>query len=643
MKKIAIFIAFITSLLVLLCGAFFVVLQTSYAAKTFNLLAQQQQWPLRVEKLDYQFPYHIIANGITTSGNEIRYIQQAQLWISPDSWSAHKLIIDSLLLDGMRIHKGKPNIALPDSVTLRQLAMSNVDYASEGITARGIHLQVKNPRWLSSEQLIPYGTIQISADQIYWQGEAMDNLLLDASYKPNDSTLYGISFNWRGAKISGQAEQYQQSWSLVNMTIDQLHLPATQLTQIAAKPWQEWGIKVNHINSLDIVNSDLALSQDLNLAGVDLSVENLTLPLTLWQQDEGVISLHADNILWQGQNFTDVRFNAGLNTNHIDLKELFCRFQQGSFQLKGELTPQDARLDKLQINRIKWTKQKDGEANWLKAINTWYQNISVKELSVVNSQYIQLYQPPFWQLSGVNVDGDNIVVKHQGTLGLWQGNLTASANNISYQDVVSSQPILEMSAQEGHWSISRLFAPLEKGYIEGHGTLDLAELSKPWSLELYSTGLPASLLDHWSPLPFTLRGALELNADMHGLAGDKKMLAYSLSGEASATLSDGQIDYQQQSWAMNMDPLTLSAKRGHLKISPVHLSGADVKGSVTGNTDLAASTHKGIGYQVTLGCEHLHGDMLSGEFAAQLCPTADGNGGDTSDDAGKAAANTSAK
>ncbi|MDE1017380.1 AsmA family protein, partial [Escherichia coli] len=81
---------------------------------------------------------------------------------------------------------------------------------------------MKHAQWRAHEQLLPYGELQLSADQFYWDGEAFDKVLIDADYTTNDSTVYGASFKWRGANFSGQAEQFDSGWSLINTTISHL-------------------------------------------------------------------------------------------------------------------------------------------------------------------------------------------------------------------------------------------------------------------------------------------------------------------------------------------------------------------------------------------------------------------------------------
>ncbi len=65
---------------------------------------------------------------------------------------------------------------------------------------------------------------------------------------------------------------------------------------------------------------------------------------------------------------------------------------------------------------------------------------------------------------------------------LWQGKLMASANDASYQNILSAQPVVEMNSDQGKWTLTRLFMPLKHGYVEANATPDFNQISKPWSL-----------------------------------------------------------------------------------------------------------------------------------------------------------------
>ncbi len=460
-----------------------------------------------------------------------------------------------------------------------------------------------------------------SAEQLYWQGEAFNQPLLDIDYKPQDSTLYGLSLSWRGAKVSGQAEQYPQGWSLVNVTVEGLDLSQQQLTSILAKPWERFGSQITHINSLDILRSSLAL-EDYRLINFELSSENLTLPFSLWQQQQGLISFSAESVQDQHNVWVEPRIKLTLDPNTINVEEASAQWQQGNLLFSGTIKPDAIALDQLMVNNVKWAAEQPGEGAWLWQ---WLENasyVSVERLNIERSQFIQLIRQPYWQLSGLNIDGEKLRLKQEQQLGLWQGKLRATAANASYQDILSSHPLVEMHSDDGLWQLDRLFAPLKQGYIEAYGQLQLNSLSKPWQATLNADGLPMGLLLSQLPLPFDLNAISSIDVSATGLGGDWAMFSHSLTGGIHARLHEAYTPFDEGNiLPLQVSEISLSMERGKLTLAPVKLQGPDIEGTIGGASDLTAPEQGGIRYQVKMGCQQLSGDMMSDEHQrVNQCP-----------------------
>uniref|UniRef100_UPI0011B38AF5 AsmA family protein n=1 Tax=Vibrio cyclitrophicus TaxID=47951 RepID=UPI0011B38AF5 len=95
----------------------------------------------------------------------------------------------------------------------------------------------------------------------------------------------------------------------------------------------------------------------------------------------------------------------------------------------------------------------------------------------------------------------------------------------------TSHAALAMQSENGFWKLTRLFAPLEQGYVEGIGQIDLSTPSQPWALNLSADGIPLSLFHDYLPNTLAIDGFSDLSLDLQGLSVDRNMLAYSLSGE----------------------------------------------------------------------------------------------------------------
>ncbi|EHU5004673.1 AsmA family protein [Vibrio vulnificus] len=624
MKKALISVALLLIVIALIPISILVSLQTRYASQVFNQLSQFSGLGMQAESVHYQYPDHFSFKNVSFTHNEVSYVEQLEIWLSPDLYANGRVQVASVLLDGLSLQTGlsrSPKTFIPSTVQIHQLAISNLDYADNQLSARGIKFQVKQPQWQRSDQFIPFGEIQFSAEQLYWQGEAFNQPLLDIDYKPQDSTLYGLSLSWRGAKVSGQAEQYPQGWSLVNVTVEGLDLSQQQLTSILAKPWKRFGSQITHINSLDILRSSLAL-EDYRLINFELSSENLTLPFSLWQQQQGLISFSAESVQDQHNVWVEPRIKLTLDPNTINVEEASAQWQQGNLLFSGTIKPDAIALDQLMVNNVKWAAEQPGEGAWLWQ---WLENasyVSVERLNIERSQFIQLIRQPYWQLSGLNIDGEKLRLKQEQQLGLWQGKLRATAANASYQDILSSHPLVEMHSDDGLWQLDRLFAPLKQGYIEAYGQLQLNSLSKPWQATLNADGLPMGLLLSQLPLPFDLNAISSIDVSATGLGGDWAMFSHSLTGGIHARLHEAYTPFDEGNiLPLQVSEISLSMERGKLTLAPVKLQGPDIEGTIGGASDLTAPEQGGIRYQVKMGCQQLSGDMMSDEHQrVNQCP-----------------------
>ncbi|AXX61186.1 AsmA family protein [Vibrio vulnificus] len=624
MKKALISVALLLIVIALIPISILVSLQTRYASQVFNQLSQFCGLGMQAESVHYQYPDHFSFKNVSFTHNEVSYVEQLEIWLSPELYANGRVQVASVLLDGLSLQTGlsrSPKTFIPNTVQIHQLAISNLDYADNQLSARGIKFQVKQPQWQRSDQFIPFGEIQFSAEQLYWQGEAFNQPLLDIDYKPQDSTLYGLSLSWRGAKVSGQAEQYPQGWSLVNVTVEGLDLSQQQLTSILAKPWDRFGSQITHINSLDILRSSLAL-EDYRLINFELSSENLTLPFSLWQQQQGLISFSAESVQDQHNVWVEPRIKLTLDPNAINIEEASAQWQQGNLLFSGTLKPDAIALDQLMVNNVKWAAEQPGEGAWLWQ---WLENashVSVERLNIERSQFIQLIRQPYWQLSGLNIDGEKLLLKQEQQLGLWQGKLRATAANASYQDILSSHPLVEMHSDDGLWQLDRLFAPLKQGYIEAYGQLQLNSLSKPWQATLNADGLPMGLLLSQLPLPFDLNAISSIDVSATGLGGDWAMFSHSLTGGVHARLHEAYTPFDEGNiLPLQVSEISLSMERGKLTLAPVKLQGPDIEGTIGGASDLTMPEQGGIRYQVKMGCQQLSGDMMSDEHQrVNQCP-----------------------
>lgn len=585
-KRLSYLLLAVLLLISLSIAIFYAVMRSHYATQVVNqALAQFSTQPMQVEQAEFTPPLQLTLHGLTIGEEAPLYLPKVALWLHPSLPTEQTWRFDAIVIEQANLNLSQPAWATLRQFEIAQLAFKQSELVAEDWSARGVNLQIDQPTWQDEQQVLPYGDMQFSADQLYVAGHALDNLLIDARYQAENSTVYGASFNWNGAQISGQAEQYPQGWSLINVTIDKLNLDDKQpidswLQQLDKTGW------IRDINSLDVLKSNLTY-QGVRVVNLDLSAENITPNQSLWQQDNGYLSFDADSVNYQNQQWVEPSATFYFTPNQIEVAELDSDWHQGRLQLQGVFTPESVHLKQLSLSGVKWLE----EAQYDLA-NAWHwsqsvQNLAIDKLDINNLQIIQLNQKPFWQISGLNIDGSDLVVKQHGELGLWQGELSASANSASIDKHLTTQATIEMNAKQNKWHLTRLFVPLDQGYIEAEGVWNRAELSAPWQLNATMDGLPLDSQIETHQLPINIRALAEVHMELSGLAGDYSMLAHSLSGTVSAALRQGYLnvgEHGEQSLLeqnFELDNLSIDADRGRITLqSPPLMQGIQVAGNI---------------------------------------------------------------
>ncbi|EOX1786490.1 AsmA family protein [Vibrio cholerae] len=625
-KILAIGVAGIALLLILVLAGFGI-MHTRYFTPSAQWIVQQL-WPetLRFAKIEYLYPFKLRLSGVQIASEPTIELQQMDLWLNPYGLLEQQLEIDSVLIDGANLAHGLPAFTLPESVHLNQLALHNIDWADQGIIARGVSLQIKQPVWDSPQQQLPYGKIQLAADQITIDGEAFNQVLVDANYQAQDSTVYGFSFNWHDSPISGQAEQYPQGWSLINVTLSRLNLNLDEWRHHSL--WQKIAPSIYHINSLDLLNSQLTLN-GVAWENLNLSVEDYDLRHSVWQQQQAYLSLNADSAQWLATQWVEPSAELTLTPQGIEL-DGHSQVWQGDVQVKGHITETSLNLAQLTITGVKWiAEQPQDLLPFSQPLPAW-QNLQIEHLDINNLQMIQTVNRPFWQASGLNADGKNLQWVKESQWGFWQGQLSVTANSASYAGVLSTQGVLNMRSEQGVWQLTRAFLPLERGYVEAHAKWDLTSLSAPWQLSLDADSLPIGPLQSWFKLPFGLEALADISLTAQGIAGDRTMLAHSLDGQLQLNLRQGLLSLRSDNTLIiqpfELDDLAVSADRGRITITPTPLRGPNLNAQLGGSTDLL-EPEQGQ-WQLTIQqawadqCLRLSWDFQQAELVRQDCRSA---------------------
>jgi hypothetical protein len=607
MKKVSALIAALIALCLLSILLIFATLHTKYAAPLINTFTKQwQPYPFSIREVEYHYPNEITLRDISFETNKlaIQQINQVTLWLSWSKLLRSSKGISDVLINGVSIQQ--PSSSYPKEIThwnLDSISLKNIDYSDKTVTINDLQLQLENPQWTKGS-VIPNGILQASASQVYYQGEAFNHFLIDAKFAQEHSKIYGLSFEWHDAKISTQAQRQADGWSLVNTTINQLHFDVKQLETPIFKSLLS---PITHINSLDILNSELSF-EAFKAVNLNASFEHFQFPFALWQQNDAIMSLDADSIIWNNLPFIEPRISLSLRSNEITLHDADTVFNQGRIQVSGVATPTSLLLDNVLLDGIKYHQDEESITPNIEPYLGYLDSLmslSINRLKINRGQWIQLQREPFWQISGLNVDISGLNVKQKYLWGMWQGELAASANSISYGDTIATQALMEASSKKGLWQLERFFVPFSEGYLDAKASIDFVAASKPWSLDLSFDGLPLEPLINNELIGYGITGVTDGHISMSGLAADEKAVRQTVTGTIDTSFRDTHYLLGEQSdhlQAFNVSPLNIIAQRGQLDIQSWTISGEGIDGGGQGQVDLAAQHQESLAFEINVNC-----------------------------------------
>ncbi|MDD9179784.1 MULTISPECIES: AsmA family protein [Aliivibrio] len=642
-------LGWLISFCLLLVVAFLSLLHTPYAQPMLNPLVQK----LTHQKISFgdihysiQSPLHLTLSDVAIETDSELNIQTVDFWLSQHPIQNNKLAFDSIKVDGLSLQKGLPDTQSIDWISIAQFSISNLDLANDDIVLRDAQIQLENWAIQKENSLSFEGDFQFSAKQLYWQGEALDEVLVDGYYTQHYTALHGISLTWRGSTITAQAELKENKlWVIPQFTLRKFNLESSN-ADIINKPI-EWLSQHNftyQFERIDLLDINIELPQFV-VNNLSLSAENVLLPYHLWQQNNANISFNADNLVWNEHTINNPIFSLTLNGQKADISTLSFEIFDGHIQLTGKLSPTSINLNSLSIDQVKWAITNE-EASVLTQYVNQLEQVKIAKLDVNNTQLIQLNDQYPYQLSGVNMEGHDLDLLRLEQWGLWDGTLSMSASNASFNYLLSQQLLVEMKTEDGLWTVERALLPLSEGLVGFNGSIHLTQDSQPWLFEAYGDGLPISYLSRFFPNPIPIDGITEFTFNGNGLAVNQDSFNYSFNGELNMTPRDmTTTKTAQELWQyklglvpdnerpdtstittdsskkkeaiaqypIHVDPITVTANRGRISIEPITIIGEGFNYNIEGDYDLVNPEQGEAITSITQECHQIKQKLFSEE------------------------------
>ncbi|MCY9872192.1 AsmA family protein [Vibrio barjaei] len=594
----------------------FGVLHTQYA-KPIITYALQQTLNINVdsEAISYHYPNRIDFSNANFSKAEHDSISVNKLsvWFSLPTSTSKLLHINELYVSGANLSNFTLGLDALADYQINNIALDHVDYSGHDVIINDLQLQLRNLEAGTSIESTK-ADFQVRASQLYYQGEAINELLVDGSLAGDNTKIYGASFTWKEAQVTTQAQIENGHWSLVNTTINKLKFDLSELSQ---GPLSTLTSVIGHINSLDLLNSDITY-QGAHAENASASLENIDLTRSIWTQSQAYLSLDADKLQWQQFDFIEPTLELSFSPNKLDIKDLDTNLEQGRIQIAGTLTPNSIALNKVDLDGIKYYQEQQNHSLtdlFAHLHLSDLKQLSIDSLNINRSQWIQLARKPYWQVTGLNLQAEELLIKKDYRWGFWQGSAIASANSASIDKTIANQVAVETKSTDGKWQLNRLFIPYDKGYISASAELDFAAPSQPLRIDAEAYSAPVELLNYLTDSKqIQISGLADVALSVNALTADKLSLQHTLSGSLEANFYNTKMTTEETDTNnVFLSPFKLSADRGQLTLAAFEVSSQEWNGKTESTIDLRKDPLRSLHLTLHSECgSQYHVELLTG-------------------------------
>ncbi|CAM2875393.1 AsmA family protein [Vibrio rarus] len=612
-------------LLLLISGiALFLFLQTSHSTwLTQQILSRMTTQEIHIEQSNYQYPDKLTLSQVTLiqANDTAIAIDKAQFTFQAHWDWTKPLSITHVLISGVNLPNGLPQQQRLNGLMQRwqpqHIEVRGLDFANHDVIARDIHINY-TPMASYTE-----GYAEIDSEQVYWNGEAFNQFKARLNYSKNNTQLNLLSFNWRNGDVQLIAEQKGQHWTINDLLIRNLDLSQSLFQQSEPAPWSELLTNIDRIQHMDIERFSWQ-QNDFTVQQMHLQLNNWDLKATPWMQQADV-NFSAESLVWHDRIILEPQVTAQLQPQKIQLNQLRFLFEQGQFHTSGTISPHQVSLNELSIKNLEWSIKEPQFSALIQKQLRALEQLSIDKVNIERSQIIDLSNDHHWQLSNLNVDGQDLILKQHHQWALWHGSLAASANSFTALGITSIKPYLETQTVDGLWRIKQLFLPIDKGLIKANSQVNLALISYPWKMSLQAYGIPLNTLTQPLDIAVNWQGLIDISAQLNGLGGDELMLKHTIDGQVKLAPHDVllSLPFSEPSQHKVIIPeMAIKATRGIISVSDTQFVSNTVSGEVQGEMDLADPDKGHIQFNLASDCVSFSSILPKGRSQiAMTCPS----------------------
>ncbi|EPU0812536.1 hypothetical protein PU708_000008205 [Morganella morganii] len=539
MKWLGRAVFWLITLVIILIVATALVVQTSWGTKQISaLISDNTRYKVSLSAISHSLssPSLISLSDIsisTVSGDFALEAANVELTLDWRSFSEPGWFARIIVQKGdIEISDAADSGTLPVSAGLLQLNQTNVRRTdgNRSIDAEGVTGGI-TPWQPQGSDLTGNGKYQFSANGLNYYGLPLKNILTQGEVSGKQFTFDNLTATLENGLITATGRRSAEGqWQLDTLLLNDIRWQTPQsLTQLADSTESLPDIQAKNITATNIKLEGHQWAVNY----LEGTIKNLAFKQGRWQTDNGQADIAAADLTLSGQHFSDIISTLELRGDQIDVNRLTGRYDKSILRFTGNWNRATRTLDITSgvTDNLLYSFPEQWFSALQEAAPQGIDAIRLQDIKVSNALLIDTQAIFPFQLTNVNGYIKTMQILKSGQWGLWDGELSVSAGNATFNRVELHRPYLTLTAGAGSAATTQFAASAGEGLLKMQFQVTPSGTA-PFRFALQATGADSQILSQWGWQPAPLTGSANYTLHLNG-----QLRAEDIRGTLSGMLS----------------------------------------------------------------------------------------------------------
>lgn len=471
---------------------------------------------------------------VKRNGNEIINVESAMAAFNPN------LFDDPNWLGHLQLQNG--------TVYIKNSSLTTLPLSSDWLLLKEIDLTVSTTKgdvffqqvnagispWTPNDTVNYDSIFRLSALKFSMNQYAGEHLLILGRMKKGSFIIDAFGADLPHGDITGQVYKVKKGpWVINNLYLNHFRWQGSEsLSDI-----YQWfsDLPPIEIKQLNIINASLE-GNEWAFNDANLSLKNIKWQDGNWlaENEDSNAKFSAESTVFRELHIDDPIVKLKLNNRDIEIQQINARWQGGLIRVDGTWKNNELTLGNVIVSGIEYTLP----ANWRSLLHyqfpEWLQTLNINHLTSNRNVIVDVNDSFPFQLTLLDINGNDLHLIDHHRFNLWQGELSAYAHNATFNKVDLRYPAMTLRGNREQIDFAKVSAFISNGLIDGQ--LIVSQMNNQnFSLKLTGHNVPVDLLNHWGWQPSPMKGDGNIEFKLSQQEGEP-----SLTGQLEATNNQGQ-------------------------------------------------------------------------------------------------------